>query len=38
MVMTRSRIVHKSTGDEIHIKEDTWIDRKSLDDLDEGKI
>lgn len=38
MVMTRSRIVHKSTGDEIHIKEDTWIDRKSLDDLEEGKI
>ena len=38
MVMTRSRIVHKTTGDEIHIKEDTWIDRRSLDDLDEGKI
>lgn len=38
MVMTRSRIVHKSTGDEVHIKEDTWIDQKSLDDLDEEKI
>jgi hypothetical protein len=38
MVMTRSRIIHKSTGDEIHIKEDSWVDRKSLDDLDEGKI
>jgi hypothetical protein len=37
-VITRSRIVHKSTNDEIHIKEDSWIDRKSLDDLDEGKI
>lgn len=38
-VITRSRIIHKSsTNDEIHIKEDSWIDRKSLDDLDEGKI
>jgi hypothetical protein len=37
-VITRSRIIHKSTNDEIHIKEDTWIDRRSLDDLDEGKV
>lgn len=37
-VITRSRIVHKATDDEIHIKEDTWIDRRSLDDLDEGKV
>lgn len=37
-VITRSRIVHKASDDEIHIKEDTWIDRKSLDDLDEGKV
>jgi hypothetical protein len=36
MVVTRSRIIHKSTGDEIHIKEDTWIDRRSLDNIDEG--
>lgn len=38
LVVTRSRIVHKASDDEIHIKEDTWIDRKSLDDLDEGKV
>jgi hypothetical protein len=38
MVMTRSRIIHKTSGDAIHIKEDTWIDRKSLDELDEGKV
>ncbi|HEY0655645.1 MAG TPA: hypothetical protein VGD65_21070 [Chryseosolibacter sp.] len=37
-VMTRSRIIHKTTNDEIHIQEDTWIDRRSLDDLDEGKV
>jgi hypothetical protein len=38
MVITRSRIVHKTIGDEIHIKEDTWIDRRSLDDLGEEKV
>jgi hypothetical protein len=36
--ITRSRIVHRKTDDAIHIKEDTWVDRKSLDDLDEGKV
>ncbi len=36
--ITRSRIVNRRADDEIHIKEDTWIDRRTLDDLDEGKV